>query len=126
MALLGTGVGANYDSKELERLSSQVGKEVHLFRAVCDNEYISILNNNNKFTPYAFAMEMKWFATCHEHAKMWGELFYPDKAFKVVEITVSEKALCYMFYMRMLDNIGSAYAADIYLLNRIVKGVRLV
>ena len=89
-----------------------------MFRAVSNEEYDSIINNNNSFIPYDFALEMKWFASNYSHAKKWGDVFYPNGLYKIVKITIAENALHFMFYTRMLDNIGPAYAADIILLNK--------
>ena len=123
MTLPGSGIGANYDLDRLIELTKHCNKEVHLFRALCDAEYLSIINNHNKFIPYDFALEMKWFATCYKHAKLWGDLLYPSRDYKIIRITILEKTLDYLYYDIMLDNIGPAYAADIVLLNWIVKEV---
>ena len=126
MALLGTGVGANYNPKKLSKLAEYCNSDIHLFRALCDAEYLSIINNHNKFMPYDFALEMKWFATCYDHARAWGDLFYPNKDYKIIRIKISEKTLDYLYFDKMLDNIGSAYAGDIVLLNSIVQEVKLI
>jgi len=123
--LLGTGEGAGYEDIQFDDLSVSA-EEVKLFRAVCEAEYISILENDNKFVPYEWAMDKKWFATCHEHAVEWGNWFYPDGVYKIIEITVLKESLKYMFFLKSLDNIGSAYAADAALLNKIVRGLRLI
>ena len=123
--LLGTGEGVDYESR-LDKLLVKSGEEIHLFRVMCEAEYFSIIKNNNKFIFYEWAMEKKWFATCYNHAMKWGEYFYPDKIFKIVEITVLKESLKFMFYIKLLDNIGPAYSADIILLNNIVRKVRLI
>jgi len=125
-ALLGTGEGLNYENNQMNILFVQDEEEIQLFRAMCEAEYISIINNNDKFVSYDYAMEKKWFATCHIHAKKWGDLFYPYGTYKIIEITVLKVSLKYMFFVKFLDNIGPAYAADVILLNKIVKRVRLV
>jgi hypothetical protein len=56
----------------LDGLLVQDGDEAHLFRAMCDAEFLSIVENNNIFTPYDFAMELKWFALNLKDAKAWG------------------------------------------------------
>lgn len=124
--LLGTGEGFDYDDGRLDKLSAQYGEETRLFRAMCEPEYISIIGNGNKFVAYDWAMDKKWFATCYSHAKRWGTLVYPDGAYKILEITVLTESLKYMFYLKALDNIGPAYSADIVLLNKIVRRLRLV
>ena len=96
--LLGTGEGTLY-TDILERLSEKSGKETVLFRSMCEDEYNSIVQNNNQFIPYDWAMEKKWFAICYEHAQQWGDRFYPDNRYKIVEITVLEESLKYMFYL---------------------------
>ena len=110
--MLGTGEGIRYASR-LDNMKSKSGKEVKLFRAMCESEYLSIIQNNNFFIEYEWAMEKKWFAVSREHAAKWGEMFYPQESYKIIEITVLEEALIFMFYAKMLDNIGSAYAGDI-------------
>jgi len=91
-----------------------------------DAEYDSITKNNNIFVHYDFAMEKKWFATSHDHAKKWGKLFYPNDIYKIIEITILKEALKYMFHVQFLDNIGEAYAADREMLNIIVRRLRLI
>ena len=125
MTLFGTGVGASYNLEKLSIQTKSCNNEVYLFRALCDAEYLSIINNHNKFVSYDFALEMKWFATCYDHARAWGDLFYPNKDYKIIRIKISEKTLDYLYFDKMLDNIGSAYAGDIVLLNCIVKEVEL-
>jgi hypothetical protein len=124
--LFGTGESACYVGGQLNELSVQDGEETQLFRAMCDDEYISIVNNGNTFVPYDGALEKKWFAIRHDHAKKWAKWFYPNGIYKVVEITILKEALKYMFYVKMLDNIGPAYSADAALLNMIVRRLRLV
>ena len=72
MTLLGTGVGENYDLEIINKLSENCNIETHLYRALCDTEYFNIINNHNKFTYFDYALEMKWFATSYEHARLWG------------------------------------------------------
>ncbi|MDR2167271.1 MAG: hypothetical protein LBE35_05405 [Clostridiales bacterium] len=122
--LLGTGEGANYVG--LENLLHISGNEVQLFRVMSVAEWESLSVNGHKFSNYDFAMEKKWFATSHNHARMWGELFYPDGIYRIIEITLADIALDYMFHVKLLDNIGPAYAADIEMLNKVVRRLRLV
>jgi len=124
--LLGTGEGACYGDGRLSRLSEQDGIETQLFRAMCEAEYNSIISNANTFAPYEWALEKKWFATCQDHARKWAAWFYPDGIYRIVEVTVLEEMLKYMFFVKMLDNIGPAYSADVALLNMIVRRLRLV
>jgi len=125
-SLLGTGEGVCYTDGRLGRLSEQKGEEVQLFRAMCDAEYLSIVKNGNSFVPYEWALEKKWFAVCIDHAKKWANWFYPAGVYKILEITVLKETLRYMFFVKMLDNIGPAYSADVALLNLIVRRLRLV
>jgi hypothetical protein len=124
--LFGTGTGTDYDDGRLDDLSVRNGEEVKLFRAMCDAEYDSIIENGNKFTYYEYSMGKKWFATCFNHVKQWGDWFYPNCTYKILEITVLEESLKYMFHLKSLDDIGPAYAADEVLLNKIVRGLRLL
>ena len=124
--LLGTGEGACYGDGRLSGLSVQKGEEIRLFRAMCDTEYVSIVNNDNTFVPYEWALEKKWFAVCHDHAEKWANWFYPDGIYRIIEIAVLKEALKYMFYLKLLDNIGPAYSADVALLNMIVRRLRLL
>ena len=75
---------------------------------------------------YEYAMDKKWFATILCHAQQWGKLFYPDGICDIIEITLPARARDYMFHVNMLDNIGPAYAADVNLLNKIVRKVRII
>ena len=124
--LLGTGEGANYSDGRLEGLSVRNGKEVYLYRAVSEAEYISIVDNNYSFVFYEWAIEKKWFATNTDHVKKWGNWLYAGGSYKTVEVVVLDESLQYMFYVKMLDNIGPAYAADVELLKKIVRRIRLV
>ena len=123
--LLGTGIGANY-VEQLNALIEKDGEETQLFRAMCEAEYVSILENDGKFAEYNFAMEQKWFAMCVEDVNKWGKLFYQEAAYTILEITVLNESLKYMFYSSRLDNIGPAYLADIELLNKIMRRFRLL
>ena len=67
--LFGTGEGADYNDGRLEGLTVRDGDEVYLFRAICEAEYVSIIDNGNRFVPYDWAIEKKWFATSLNHAK---------------------------------------------------------
>ena len=124
--LLGTGEGNDYNDGRLEELSVRGGDEVCLFRAVSEAEYSSIVDNSNRFVPYEWAIEKKWFATQLAHVKKWAEWLYTDGDYKIAEVVVLYESLKYMFYVKMLDSIGPAYAADIELLNKIVRKVRMV
>ena len=124
--LLGTGEGIRYDDGRLNGVTVREGVETLLFRAMCEAEYDSIVSNANTFVPYDWALEKKWFATCYEHAVKWADWFYPDGTYRIAEITVLRETLKYMFYVKLLDNIGPAYSADVTLLNMIVRGLKLV
>ena len=123
--LFGTGHGDDYKG-QLNDLKTANGEEAKLFRVICDAEYISIVENNDSFEEYEWAMELKWFATCLEHAKKWGNLFYPNGDCNIIEVTLLKESLKYMFYLKFLDNIGSAYAANAELLNKIIRRIRLI
>lgn len=124
--LLGTGEGGCYADGQLDELISLDGEEAHLYRAMCDAEYDSIVANGNTFVEYEWALEKKWFAVSSNHAVKWADLFYPDGVYKIIEITVLKEALKYMFFVKMLDNIGPAYSADVDLLNMTVRRLRLL
>jgi len=110
--------------RQLNSFKTRKGTEVSLFRTISEAEYISILKNGYKFITYPYAMEKKWFAISYKHAKLWSEILYPKEPYKIIEITVLDDALKFMFYVGFLDNIGPAYAADVDLLNAIVRNVR--
>ena len=124
--LFGTGEGSCFEDGHLEELSVRAGTEVKLYRAMCEAEYLSIITNGNKFVNFEWSLEKKWFATCRDHAQEWGDWFYPNETYRILEITILKEALNYMFYARLLDNIGAAYSADIKLLNMVVRRLRLV
>ena len=124
--LLGTGEGKDYGDGRLEGLSVRTGDEERLFRAVSEAEYTSIVENSDNFVFYEWAIEKRWFATNQDHAKKWAKWLYANGIYKIVEVVVLRESLKYMFYVKMLDNIGPAYAADIELLNKIVRRIRLV
>ena len=71
-------------------------------------------------------MEKKWFASCYDDVKKWGKLFYPYENYKIIEMIVLQESLKYMFYVKYLDNIGPAYAADVELLNKIARRIILL
>ena len=122
--LLGTGEGASY-AGVLDDFFDKTGEEVELYRVMCKDEYLSIVEAGNKFVEHEYSMGGKWFATSHSDAEKWGRLFYQNQDYCILEITVLTDALKYMFHLRMLDNIGPAYSADVLLLNKIVRRVRL-
>ena len=125
-AMFGTGEGKDYYCRHSETLSVLVTEEVHLFRAVSEAEYESVVTNGNRFVYYEWALEKKWFATTLDHAISWAKWFYSDGNYRIIEATVLTVSLIYMFYVRMLDNIGPAYAADVELLNKIVRRLRFL
>ena len=124
--ILSTGEGINYRNGQLEGLQSRNGNEISLFRAMCEAEYLSIIENNNTFIEYDWGMEKKWFATSYDHVKKWGKLFYPNEVYKTIKMIVLQESLKYMFYVKLLDNIGPAYAADVELLNKITRRIILL
>ena len=124
MILLGIGEGALY-ADMLDGFLDKAGEEVELYRVMCKEEYLSFVEAGNKFVEYEYSMSGKWFATCHGDAEKWGKLFYQTQDYCILVITVLTDALKYMFHLRMLDNIGPAYSADVVLLNKIVRRVRL-
>lgn len=63
-----------------------------LYRAVSKEEYKLVIDNK-KFVPFAMAMEEKWFATSKENAKIWGDIFYPNGEYKILEIEVFTESL---------------------------------
>ena len=110
---------------DLEMLVGKSGKEVSLFRVMSVEEYNKLKRHDGKFTPYDFAMDLKWFATSLEHVLQWKDLFkYRESEFRIIEIIVIEEALYFMSYAESLDNIGKAYAADVEMLNMIVRRVK--
>ena len=65
-------------------------------------------------------------ATSLENAKKWGEAFYPDGAYKLIEIEVDKISLTRMYFHEKLDNIGPAYCAPLELLNKAVHYIKEV
>ena len=122
---MGTGEGDSYADKQLEQLLVLDGNESSLLHVVSKAEYISYVDNNC-FLPYDYAMEKKWFATCYGHALMQANKLYQDNEYRIVKITVLTESLRYMFYVKSLDSIDPAYAADTSLLNKIVRRLQLV
>ena len=87
-------------------------------------EYNSLMKNGN-FQPYDKAMEGKWFATNPENAAKWGETFYPNGDFKMVEVTVPKSSLEGMYYGgNKLDGIGSVYYAERDYINQVLMSIR--
>jgi hypothetical protein len=125
-SILGTGEGCAYASDRFAGLQKRDGKEVSLYRVMSEGEYLSILKSKNKFVPYEFSLEKKWFAVSIEHARAWADWFYPDGVYRLLEIVVLEKALELMFFLKKLDNIGPAYSADVVLLNKVVRRLRFI
>ena len=125
-ALLGTGEGTDYNDGCLDGLSVRDGEEVCLFRAISEAEHTSIIENSNRFVFYEWAIEKKWFATNLDHAKKWATWLYADGIYRIVEVVVLAESLKYLFYVKMLDNIGPAYAADVELLKKIIRRIRII
>ena len=110
---------------QLDGFIKQDCEFTELFRAVCNDEYESIVKNN-KFIYFPYAMEMKWFATSYEHAKIWADSLYPDDTYKIIKVTIPLLQIRNMFFCKSLDGIGPAFAADVGLLNEIAKKVELI
>ena len=100
---LGTGEGLMYP--DLEFSNAELSDLYLLYRAASKAETLALRESGYIFTPYEYAMSQKWFATSIQNARKWGSLFYPDEIYEVIEITIPCKALNYMFYVEMLDNI---------------------
>lgn len=86
-------------------------------------EYDSVYQNQG-FVPYDQAMEEKWFATTQSDAMKWGNIFYPDGDYKILEVEVYNNALADMFYSPHLDNIGPAYCFSLDVLKNAIKQIR--
>jgi len=125
LPLLGSGEGSDYSDGRLKGLKVSNGEEAQLYRVVSEAEYISIIDNGDVFVEYDFAMGMKWFALTPKDALAWAKWLYKDAPYEIIEVTILKEALKYMFFSKWLDDIGPAYAADIELLNGIVRKVKL-
>lgn len=90
---------------------------VKLYRAVSSGEYSSVYHNK-KFVYFDQAMESKWFATTKEDAIKWGNIFYKDTSYKILEVTVKSEELQKVYYLEKLDNIGPAYCFTIEEINK--------
>ena len=131
---IGVSASSGYDRQEAdacitisERLSVKGGSSTtKLYRSMSQAEYDSVIKIQ-KFVPYDFAMEDKWFATTQENATKWGDIFYPDGNYRILEVEVDTNSLYKMYYVDYLDNIGSAYCSPLYILEesiRSIKGVK--
>ena len=94
-----------------------------LYRVMSEAEYDSVMTNK-KFISYERAMEEKWFATTQTDAMSWGEIFYPDQNYKMLEIEVDTSGLDKMYYSSKLDNIGPAYCSSLEVLENVIKSIK--
>lgn len=97
------------------------GNNIFLYRAMSSDEYHAIVNNGGRFPEYSLAMEEKWFATTPQDAKKWGDLFYPDNNYVIMEMKLPSNGLEQMYYSPHLDGIGPAYCGSIEVLNSILE-----
>ena len=93
---------------------------------VMSQELDAIIANGYKFSINDFAMEQKWFATTQANAAQWGNLFYKNDAYRMIEIKLPTNLLNQMYYSSKLDGIGPAYCGEVEFLNSIMKGLRII
>ena len=119
---------------EINPVSGQTGGEegnvggsgtTKLYRAMSQAEYDSVIQNQ-KFVPYDLAMEDKWFATTQENATKWGNIFYPDGNYRILEVEVDTNSLNKMYYVDYLDNIGPAYCSPLDILEESIRSIKEV
>lgn len=99
---------------------------MQLYRAVSNEEYDQLMHTR-QFEATPNALEGKWFAETLDHAVRWGELFYGDQPFRVVEITLADTVAESFFRLEKLDGIGAARFATIEQLAAVeieIQGVR--
>lgn len=104
----------------------RVEDDTSLYRAVSDAEYNSLVENGGKFKAYDYAMEEKWFATSVEDSIKWGNLFYPNMDYRILEIVIPTNYLKQVYYVEKLDGIGPAYCCGVEFLNSYMKGWWLI
>ena len=122
---LGTGELALCEAAVLRDLCVP-SEEATLRRVLGLPEYQSFIENNGQFTPYMYAMDIKWFAVGLNDVLKWKDKFkYLDGEYKILEITIQQSMLKYMHYVQKLDNIGPAYGMDIPMANTIIRGYRI-
>ncbi len=90
-------------------------------QAECDS-----VIQNQKFVEYDYAMEDKWFATTKDNAIRWGNTFYPDGNYAILEVEVDTNSLSNMYYRDFLDNIGPAYCASLDVLGNSICSIKRV
>ncbi len=94
-----------------------------LYRSMSQAEYDSVIKNQ-KFVPYDLAMEDKWFATTQENATKWGDIFYPDGNYRIIEVEVDTNSLNKMYHVDYLDNIGPAYCSPLDILEESIRSIK--
>ena len=62
-------------------------------------------------------MEGKWFAQQLPHAMEWGQRFYGNGGFRIVQVQVSAQTASRFFQMEKLDGIGPAMYAQLPQIN---------
>ena len=96
---------------------------IKLYRVMSEAEYDSVISNG-KFLPYSKAMEEKWFATTKSDASKWGNIFYPDGKYKMVEVDIDESYLSKMYKSQYLDGIGPAYCSSLKILEDAIVSIK--
>ena len=97
----------------------------NLYRAMSPAEANDVLTNN-KFLPYDYAMEEKWFATNVDDAGRWGDIFYPDGNYNILQVNVNTNSLDSMYHVVRLDGIGEAYCSSLDVLSSSVNFIKKV
>ena len=96
---------------------------IKLYRVMSEAEYDSVMSNK-KFLPYSKAMEEKWFATTKSDASKWGNIFYPDGKYKMVEVDIDKSYLSKMYKSQCLDGIGPAYCSSLKVLEDAIISIK--
>jgi hypothetical protein len=96
---------------------------VPLYRAVSPAEFDDAMSSQ-QFSQGPNSMEGKWFAENGSDANQWGQKFYPNEPYRILETTVPRSYADSMYSDPILDGIGPArYAENLSDLNRVHSGI---
>lgn len=87
---------------------------VFLYRAMSQAEHDDLIQSGTfREEPQSRSLSGKWFAESPEHAEQWGNRFYQNSNFRIVEVMFPSSIADAFFRVPMLDGIGSARYAEI-------------
>ena len=97
---------------------------IKLYRAVSETEFQQIMKTG-KFDIARGSVDGKYFTESIEHAQKWGEKFYGQTSFRLIQVELPTNVADQFYRWASLDGIGPTRFAEMeQLINAVIKAVR--